>query len=232
MRVWITRTEPGATRLAAAIEQLGLTAFKAPVLRIEPGRAKPPRGPFDFALFVSEHAVVYAAANGWLDAPWRRCPTAAIGVAASAALQEYGVVPCMAPQADAVGVFQALPALPGTTLIVKGEGGRDFLQRKLRHDGGTVVEWDVYRRTVVKPDLAGEDIDAIVASSGEGAGAIADAWFSASRSACVPFFVPSQRVAEMAAQAGFENVVVTLGANPTAVGAALASQRIARTRLG
>ena len=76
MRVWITRTEPGATRLAAAVEQLGFTALKAPVLRIEPCCAKPPQGPFDFALFVSEHAVVHAAANGWRHAPWRGCPTA------------------------------------------------------------------------------------------------------------------------------------------------------------
>ena len=220
--------------MAAAIEQLGLTAFKAPVLRIEPCRAKPPQGPFDFALFVSEHAVVHAAANGWLHAPWRDCPTAAIGAAASAALRERGVLPCMPPQADAAGVSHALPASPGTSLIVKGEGGRDLLQSKLRHRGGTVVEWDVYRRTVVKLDLAGEHIDAVVASSAEGAGAIADAWFAAGRSARVPLFVPSERVAEVAARAGFENVVVTLGANPTAVGAALAStaQRIARTRLG
>ena len=220
--------------MAAAIEQLGLTAFKAPVLRIEPCRAKPPPGPFDFALFVSEHAVVHAVANGWLRAPWHSCPTAAIGAAASATLRDHGVAPCMAAQADAADVLRALPALPHTTLIVKGEGGRDLLQRKLRCAGGTVVEWDVYRRTVVKPDLADEDIDAIVASSGEGARAIANIWFSAGRSARVPLLVPSQRVAEVAAQAGFDNVVVTLGANPTAVGAALASttQRIARTRLG
>ena len=223
MRVWITRTEPGATRLAAAIEQLGFTAFKAPVLRIEPCSTRPPQGPFDFALFVSEHAVVHAAGNGWLHAPWHGCPTAAIGAAASSALREHGVAPCMAAQADAAGVLQALSALPDTTLIVKGEGGRDLLQRELRRAGGTVVEWKVYRRAVVKPDLASEGIDAIVASSGEGACAVANAWFSAGRSARVPLLVPSQRVAEVAAQAGFENVVVTLGANPTAVGAALAS---------
>ena len=168
MRVWITRTEPGAARLAAAIEQLGLSALVAPVLHIEPRRTRPPQGPFDFALFVSEHAVVHAAGNGWRRAPWRGCPTAAIGAATSAALRAHGVEPCMAAQADAAGVVQALPALPATTLIVKGEGGRDLLQRELRRDGGTVVEWDVYRRAIVQPDLADEAIDAIVASSGDG----------------------------------------------------------------
>ena len=221
MRVWVTRTEPGATRLAAAIEQLGLATFKAPVLRIEPCRAQPPQGRFDLALFVSEHAVAHAARNGWTHAPWHGCPAAAIGAWADSALREHGIDPCMAAQADAASVFKALHAVPQRTLIVKGQGGRDTLQRKLRQHGGTVVEWDVYRRAAAQPDLAGQDVDAIVASSGAGVRGIAKAWFAEGRDAAVPLLAPSSRVAELAAAAGFENVVVTLGANPVAVAAAL-----------
>ena len=226
MRVWIARTEPGATRLAAAIERLGLATFKAPALRIAPRRAAPPQGRFDFALFVSEHAVAQAASNGWTQAPWRDCPTAAVGASASAALRAHGVEPCMATPADAASVFEALPAVPARTLIVKGQGGRDVLQRKLRQHGGAVVEWDVYRRVAAEPSLAGQDVDAIVAGSGSGARIVAQAWFAAGRDAAVPLLAPSPRVAELAAEAGFENVVVTLGANPPAVEAAL--RRLAR----
>ena len=221
MRVWITRTEPGATRLATEIRRLGLATFKAPVLRIEPRRIEPPQGPFDLALFVSEHAVAHAARNGWAQAPWRGCPTAAIGASASDALRQHGIEPCLAAVADAASVFDALTAVPRRTLIVKGQGGRDVLQRTLRQHGGTVVEWDVYRRVAANPDLAGQDVDAIVAGSGAGVRAIAKIWFAAGRDAATPLLAPSPRVAELAAQAGFENVVVTLGASAAAVGTAL-----------
>ena len=221
MRVWITRTEPGATRLAAAIRQLGLATFKAPVLRIEPRRKEPPQGLFDLALFVSEHAVAHAARNGWTRAPWRDCPTAAVGASASNALRGYGVEPCTAVLADAVSVLDALAAVPQRALIVKGQGGRNALQCELRRRGSTVVEWDVYRRAAIEPDLAGQDVDAIVASSGAVVCMVAKAWFADGRAAATPLLVPSPRVAELAAQAGFENVVVTLGASAAAVGAAL-----------
>ena len=183
MRVWITRTEPGATRLAAAIRQLGLATFKAPVLRIEPRRKEPPQGLFDLALFVSEHAVAHAARNGWTRAPWRDCPTAAVGASASNALRGYGVEPCTAVLADAVSVLDALAAVPQRALIVKGQGGRNALQCELRRRGSTVVEWDVYRRAAIEPDLAGQDVDAIVASSGAAVCMVAKAWFADGRAA-------------------------------------------------
>lgn len=198
-----------------------MTAFRAPVLRIEPCRVEPPQGPFDFALFVSEHAVAHAASNGWLRSAWRDCPTAAIGVTANAALQAHGVAPCLPPQADAASVYSALRPLPERTLVVKGEDGRDILQRKLRQRGKTVAAWDVYRRVVVEPRLASENIDAIVVSSGEGVAAAAAAWFGNGRKATAPLLAPSPRVAALAARSGFTNVVVTLGSNPSAVAAAL-----------
>ena len=221
MRVWITRTEPGATRLADALEQLGMTAFRAPALRIEQREVEAPQGPFDFALFVSEHAVAHAASNGWSGASWRGCPTAAIGAAANAALQARGIIPCMTPQADAASVFSALRPLPARTLVVKGEGGRDILQRKLRQRGKTVVEWEVYRRVGIAPNIAAEAIDAIVVGSGEGVRFVAKAWFGDGRDASTPLLAPSPRVAALAADSGFTNVVATLGANPAAVAAAL-----------
>lgn len=224
MRVWITRTEPGATRLAAAIAPLGLPTFKAPVLHIQPNRAEPPPGRFDLAVFVSEHAVAHAASNGWAQAPWRDCPSVAIGASASAALRAHGVEPGMAAQANAAGVIEALAALadlPRRTLIVKGEGGRDTVQRFLRRQGAAVVEWNVYRRVATRPDLSGRQVHAIVASSGDAVRPIAAAWFADQRDGRVPLLASSARVAALAARSGFRNVVVTLGANPAAVAAAL-----------
>ena len=225
MRAWITRTEPGASRLAAALRQLGIGVFVAPVLRIERRQAEPPQESFDFALFVSEHAVVHAASNGWRWAPWRGCPAAAIGTAADAALREHGVAPCLPPQANAASVLQALRPLPPRAIVVKGEGGREVLQQELRQRGGSVAEWNVYRRVAADVNIAGEEVDAVVVGSGDGAGIVAKVWFADGRSPTVPLLAPSERVARLAARSGFANVVVTLGANPKAVAAALAGLR-------
>ncbi len=225
MRVWVTRTEPGASRLAGELARRGFTIFKAPVLSIEPICSSPPSGRFDFVLFVSEHAVSCAADNDCRRADWRDSPTAAIGATAEAALRAQGARPCMSWQADAASVMKALASPPARTLIVKGEGGGDTLQRRLQAQGCIVAEWNVYRRVPKLRDIEGERIDAIVAASGDGLHAIARLWFAAPRDAGVLLLVPSARVAGLAADAGFENIVVTSGARSSAAADTLARLR-------
>ena len=213
MRIWVTRTEPGATRLASMLASHGFEVFKAPVLGIEPIRSAPPNGPFDLAVFVSEHAVACAFANGW-----RGGPAMAIGNAAACRLQRHGAPSRWPPQSDAAGAVRALTGSPpGRTLIVKGAGGSDTLPRWLRSEGGAVAEWDVYRRVANRVSIADQRIDAIVAASGDGLLAIGRLWFAEERDAGVPLLVPSERVAGLATDAGFENVTTTLGAGSTAV---------------
>ena len=223
MRVWIARTEPGAQRLAEALAERGIATFKAPVLNIEPCRSDAPSGRFDFVLFVSEHAIANALRFGWRDADWRDCPSAAIGAVGDSALRRHGVVPCMAPPRSAAAAACRFDAPPKRTLIVKGEGGSNALQDWLRERGGTVVEWNVYRRRPVRPNIAGERIDTIVVGSGEGLREVARLWWDAARDAAVPVLAPSARVAGMARRLGFPNAVATLGANAGAVVAALKS---------
>lgn len=221
MRVWIARTEPGAQRLAEALAERGIATFKAPVLDIEPCPSDAPAGRFDFVLFVSEHAIANAAQFGWRNADWRNCPSTAIGAVGDSALRRHGIVPCMEPPRSAAAVSCQLNTPPSKTLIVKGEGGSKALQDWLRAHGGTVVEWNVYRRRPVQPSLAGERIDAIVVGSGEGLRKVARLWQDAARNPAVPVLAPSERVAGMARRLGFPNAVATLGANAGAVGAAL-----------
>ena len=221
MRIWVTRTEPGAGRLAAALRREGHRVLPAPVLAIVPSHAPPPRGRFDFVLFVSEHAIECAVACGWRQTEWASSPSAAIGGGGEAALRAVGVVPWLTGLADASGVVAALPRAPGRSLIVKGEGGRQVVQRWLRGQGGCVREWDVYRRRRTAPCIGDEAIDAIVAGSGTGVAAVAAIWFAAKRDPAVRLLVPSPRVARQAAGLGFRNVVATLGANANSVVAAL-----------
>ena len=217
MRVWITRTEPGASRLAALLQERGFEVLKAPALRIDLLASSPPSQRFDCSVFVSEHAVHGATNNGWPDGARRNETTVAIGSAAHDALRRYGVEPTLPPQPSAAAVIDALPSVPHRTLIVKGEGGRDVLQRWLRGHGGKVAEWNVYRRVALAPDIASERIEAVVAASGEGLRVVAGCWRRAARDEAVALLVPSNRLAAQARQLGFRNVVVTLGASDTAV---------------
>ena len=221
MRVWLARTEPGATRQAAAIAAQRIGVLKAPVLGIEALQTAPPEGPFDVVVFVSEHAVSCAAANGWLSGP-----AMPIGTAAALALKTHGVEPSWPAQASSQGVVDVLtPSPPRRALVVKGVGGQTDLQDWLRSRERTVVEWDVYRRVPLDPVISGERIDAIVASSGDGLRVVEQLWFAERRDARVPLLVPSKRVADLAWAMGFERVVVTAGAGSAAVVDALLELR-------
>ena len=221
MRVWLTRTEPGATRQATALAAHGFGVLKAPVLAIEPLQTTPPEGSFDVVVFVSEHAVSCAAANGWLCGP-----AMPIGTAAVRALQARGVVPSWPAQANSQGVVDVLAASPpGRVLVVKGVGGQTTLQDWLRSRERTVVEWDVYRRVPLDPVISGERVDAIVVSSGDGLRVVEQLWSAERREARIPLLVPSKRVADLAWAMGFERVVVTAGAGSAAVVDALLELR-------
>ena len=221
MRVWLARTEPGATRQAATLAAQGFEVLKAPVLGIEPLPGTPPEGSFDVVVFVSEHAVSCAAANGWPDGP-----ALPIGTAAARALEEQGVEPSWPAQANAQGVVDILaPSPPDRTLVVKGQGGRTTLQDWLRARQRTAVEWDVYRRVPLHPRISGERVDAIVASSGDGLRFVEQLWFADRRDSRVPLLVPSERVADLAQAMGFERVVATASAGSSAVVDALLKLR-------
>ena len=220
MRVWVTRTEPGASRLSRRLTRAGHTVLNSPVLHIEGTAKAAPKGCFDFVLFVSSHAVERAFATGW-GAALRPGVAAGIGAAAETALRSRGVGTRFRGLADATAVTHALVTPPPRTLIVKGEGGRDVVQNWARSHGASVAEWDVYRRVPARPNLRHETIDAIVAASGDGLREIAELWFADGRSGSVPVLVPSSRVAGLAVASGFDNAIVTDGAADDAVVAAL-----------
>lgn len=224
MRIWVTRTEPGASRLARRLTRAGHTVLNAPVLRIEDTSNAAPAGCFDFVLFVSSHAVERAFATGW-DPALIPGVAAGIGGAAETALRRRGIRTRLCGVADAAAVTRVLVKPPPRTLVVKGEGGRDVVQNWVRSHGASVAEWDVYRRVPARPALGDERIDAIVAASGDGVREVAALWFAVGRSGSVPLLVPSSRVAGLAEAAGFDNVVVTAGAADDAVVAALGKLR-------
>lgn len=224
MRVWVTRTEPGATRTAARLEARGFAVLKRPVLGIEPLAAPPPTDSFDVALFVSEHAAAHAA-----DPLPQARRTAAIGASAATALAARGIVADWLPFADAERFVRALAAAPPRrALIVKGEGGRDVAQRALAARGCAVREWNVYRRVPAPWAAPPAGVDAIAAASAEGLRAIAAIWFAQGGRESVPLLAPSRRVAQLARARGFAAVYESAGASDAAVLAALEKLQLER----
>jgi len=224
MRVWVTRTEPGASRLAAALEGAGIACLVAPMLDIVPTGKPLPGGRYDLALFVSEHAAALAAAE---PADWQAEVVVGIGEPALAALAERHPQATYARVVAATGadcvlrMLDGWPEPPRRTLIAKGQGGRDDVQRHLRQAGGAVVEWDAYRRVAAAPAVVPDAVSAIVCSSGEAVRAAAARWFAERGRPGVPVFVPSPRVRAVASEVGFQTLHVTAGAAPKAVVAAV-----------
>lgn len=220
MRVWVTRTEPGASRMAAALEREGIASLAAPVLEIVPTGQPLPGGHYDLALFVSEHAAALAAAE---PADWSAEVVVGIGEPALAALAAgcpQTTHSRIVSATDADGVLRMLAGWsepPRQTLIAKGQGGRDDVRRHLRKAGGAVVEWVAYRRIAAAPAVVPDAVSAIVCSSGEGVRAAGARWFAARGRPDVPVLVPSPRVKAVASELGFRATHITAGAAPKAV---------------
>ena len=130
----------------------------------------------------------------------------------------------------------ALPRLAETlevaapkALILRGEGGREYLADTLRCRGVQVDSLELYRRYL--PDypcnmlielVRSERLNAMVVSSGQGLQSLRElAGFDWSTLRELPLFVPSPRVAEMAEALGAKRIVDCRGAGTAALLAAL-----------
>ena len=218
MRIWVTRTEPGASRLAGALEAVGHEGWVRPVLRIEQVPTSPPGGAFDLTVFLSEHAVHGAFANGWVTTP-----ALAIGPGTQAALAGYGIRAAVPDAASSEGIAEFLAGdPPARVLLAAGAGGRNVLAGLLGELGSTVAEWNPYRRAPVREPLPPNvRIDAIVAGSAGGLRVAADLWFASGQSAATPLVAPSVRIGDAARALGFERVFVSSGADAAATVATL-----------
>lgn len=164
-------------------------------------------------------------------------PWFSVGTATAAVLGERGLpVHCSASGDDSEALL-ALPALQQAiaaaveprVLILRGEGGREFLAERLRGQGVTVDYLALYRRSLpaypaqeLSRCVRVQRLNALMVSSGQGfehlrqlAGAD---WPALAR---LPLFVPSPRVADQARHAGAEIVVDCRGASAAALLAAL-----------
>lgn len=222
MKVWITRSEPGATRLAEALLAQGWTPVVAPVTGIETLPVSPPRQAV-VCVVLSEHAVLPASVVhpklGFIG----------IGEQTAVALRAAGCAPVVVPDThDSEGIIawlaerrKVLDELP--VLILTGEGGTERVERYLRSAGVDCLRLNAYRRVRLEVAVETGDVNAIIIGSGEAVRAVAEHWLSNGGSGDVVVIVPSNRVAQLASEAGFTHVVISAGASPDAVVRSLAS---------
>nr|WP_240763900.1 fused uroporphyrinogen-III synthase HemD/membrane protein HemX [Paraburkholderia silviterrae] len=251
--VVITRPSGQSQALAAQLEARGLRALEFPLITIEPVRDDAPLrealGALDryaLVVFVSPNAVDRAfACYGTISSIWPHAlPVAVVGPASVAALARHGVSapahrvisPAGAADEeparfDSESLYAALEKTLGDdafaakrVLIVRGDGGREWLADRLREAGAEVEAVAAYRRAVPEPPIgAWETVHALL----EGA---PHAWLVTSSEGVrnldelarehltageivelrhAPLVAPHGRIAETARGLGFDRITVS-----------------------
>ncbi|MCQ4348786.1 uroporphyrinogen-III synthase [Pseudomonas stutzeri] len=245
-RLLLTRPAEDCAALARTLAGQGVFGHCLPLLEIEALPETPEqRGVFlDLDRYCAVLAVSKPAARlglELLDRYWPQPPMRqrwfAVGAATGALLEAYGLDASWPEAGDDSEALLALPALQRALevpnprlLILRGEGGRDWLGERLRERGVSVDYLSLYRRRLPEYPvgaLAGalreQALNGLVVSSGEGLANLqrlaGDDWPTLAR---LPLFVPSPRVAALARAAGAVDVRDCRGASAAALLARLA----------
>ncbi len=216
MKVWITRTQPGADRLAEAVQAVGWEAYVAPVFEIEALDEPWQDADTDLCVVLSGHAMhaVPQSCRRYL----------AVGPGTARLLEDrVGIKPFVPRVHSSEGIVEWLDEHPttGPVLVVRGRESRGVVEAYLA-ELGTVCDTRIaYRRKELCPDVKVLQIDAIEVASGDGVKRAAQVWFAAGGTGDVPVLVPSARVGDLAHECGMRRVTVCEGASPEAYVAAM-----------
>lgn len=239
--VLVTRPAGAAANvLCEMLRGAGYRAHSLPLLELEPLEELPyPQRRMALELDAYHH-VIFVSANAvrfgmrCFDDFWPQLPAGlvwyAVGDATAKLLADYGVqahTPGSRMSSEGLLDLPSLQAVDGQrVLIVKGEGGRGVLRRELARRGARVDQLACYRRH--RPRLAaGElasllarrEIDVILISSGEGLDSLRELLSPAETSnfSHLCLIVPSERVARLARNAGFDRIVTAENASDGAM---------------
>lgn len=223
MRVWVTRSQPGAGRMAAALTQAGHAPVVGPVFSIEQLTVEV-EGATSVCVVLSGHAVSAARSLrpslGFL----------AIGRATARALADATGFPVAIPEsADSEGVVRWLQEhlvelKTAPVLILTGVGGREVIEAFLDSAAVAYRRVEVYRRQPRRLREIPFDIDAIEIASLDALNEVAQKWAAGHGSLDIPLLVVSTRLADAARSLGFRRVTVCAGPEPNAVVEALNSE--------
>lgn len=246
-RVLVTRPSHQARNQIDQLKALGAFAVPLPLLAIRPFTAPEPAFHLaksrilDLDLYQS---VIFISANAarigaeLIDDYWPQLPIRvqwlAIGKQTAATLANYGIDAETTPLGYDSEALLASPLLQQVAgqkiLIVRGLGGREILAETLRARGAQVDYADLYQRTC--PDYEDNEIeaalfqplpDALLITSGEGLDNLLrlatgnHQQFRLQPLLTRTLVVPSHRIAERAAQAGFTRIRTAAGPDDQAM---------------
>ncbi len=224
--ILVTRPAHQAAALAEAIRAAGGEAVVFPALAIEvvplDETAARDLAAADIAIFVSPNAVRFGmAALGGLPAGMR---VFAVGPGSARALAEAGVGDVAVPAGQDSEALLAMPQLADVAgrriVIVRGVGGRPLLADTLAARGADVRYLECYRRCRPRADAApllarwrAGGIDAVTVASAE---TLANLGAMLGQSgapllAATPLFVPHEKIAAAAREAGIVRAIPTPG---------------------
>lgn len=244
-RLLLTRPAEECVALAATLSEADIHSANLPLLVIEPLKdtAEQRATMLELDRYCAVVVVSKPAARlglELLDRYWPQPPFGqawfSVGGATGAILEGYGLDVSWPAYGDDSEALLALPRLAEAlevvdprVLILRGEGGRELISETLRRRGAHVDSLELYRRHL--PDypsgaltetLRSERLNAVVVSSGQGLQSLHElAGSDWSELRELPLFVPSARVAEMAAILGAKRIVDCRGAGAAALLAAL-----------
>jgi len=224
LNIVVTRPREQAVGLTQSITKLGGNPILFPLLEIAPAAdaselnaLKQRLSTYDLLIFISPNAVKYGmSALGTLPSAVR---VATVGQSSAQALRDLGITNVIAPterfDSEALLALSALQSVAGWKVaILRGNGGRELLGDTLKARGARVDYVTCYERS--KPELDADSLlkvgpHALNVTSSE---ALGNLWQSLTetdraRFASMPLFVPHARIAELARQQGWKNIVQT-----------------------
>lgn len=241
--IWLTRPVGQSQSLAASLESSEAAVRSIPMLVIEPlpeDAAIRERvldlDRYNLLFFISTNAAGLGMAL--IDKYWPQFPAGldifAVGPTTAAVIEDYGLKVCYPDERMSSEALLALPALANVAgkqaLIVRGVGGRELLAGELLKRGATVDYLELYSRQA--PEFAPGAIAALAAKDKPDAVIVtsAEALVNLRRIleadkvplAALPLFVSSDRIAEIARQAGFARTFTMPGADDKAIIGSLA----------
>lgn len=242
--VLLTRLPADNQRLAAKLEAFGVKCYCMPLLRIQPAKESSEQRELmlDLDRYQAVIAVSPVAARlglERLDRYWPQVPVGidwfAVGETTADVLREYGLpaqVPADGQDSEALlrlPRWQALFAEPRLKVLIwRGVGGREHLASRIRNADGQADYLELYQRfpaedlrqSIKSARQAG--VRGIVVLSTQALEywhqAAANEWPRQRGWRC---WVPSERVAERAAELGCEDIIVCSGADDDSVIAAI-----------
>ena len=242
----LTRPRQQAGDWLARLATLGVNAVSLPLIEIVPGALHAAADAWQqlpgaaLAMFVSPNAVAHffkaRTTNGWPADTLAAC----VGPGSARALLDAGVPPSLIiqppPDADSLDSEHLWPLLLAArdwqgklALILRGDGGRDWLAERLREQGARTVDFSVYQRRCPVFDAAEQALlaDIVAEPAGRFIWLFSSAEAIGHLASLIEADWPRQRaiatharIAERARQLGFGNVVL---ARPDAAAVAVAA---------